>query len=302
MTQTHFARCAARITIAAAMLAGCGGTQSGVVLAPTDAPDTLPYHKTFSYTGSVQTFKVPTGVKSIAVVARGAAGASATGSREPFGGRGGRVFAVVPVKPGETLYVSVGGAGNGSTDGFNGGAGGGYGVHTVSGYGGGGASDVRADGRKLSDRIIVVGGGGGAGGLVFSYYAYGDGGKGGGAIGGSGAPGGPDYGGGGGAGGTQSAGGTGGSGGYGSDPGGPGADGTFGSGGSGGSNSYDPGGGGGGGGYYGGGGGGSSGDTFISYLDLGGGGGGGSSYVEPCDQVPRVVRMEGSYRQRPRRV
>lgn len=62
------------------MLSGCGGAQPPIgapgTIPSNVAPDTLPYHKTFDYTGAKQSFKVPAGVKSIAVVALGAAGAS----------------------------------------------------------------------------------------------------------------------------------------------------------------------------------------------------------------------------------
>ena len=142
-----------------------------------------------------------------------------------------------------------------------------------SGYGGGGATDVRLvptssetvwrENDSLASRIIIAGGGGGA-----AYYSYGTGGYGGGLVGGAGVrdsrlgaeytP--PQ-------GGSQTAGGS-----YGSC--GPGwcsglTDGTFAYGGTGGtSGGYAPGGGGGG--YYGGGGGGSgysySGACGSSYI------------------------------------
>ena len=66
--------------VAVVSLAACGGSQSAAVLAPNEAPDTLPNHKTFKYRGTEQSFSVPAGVTSITVVARGAAG----------GGRGSR--------------------------------------------------------------------------------------------------------------------------------------------------------------------------------------------------------------------
>jgi hypothetical protein len=273
------------VSAASALLAGCGGPQ-----APINAPtfrangDVAPYQHTFTYTGGEQTFRVPTGVTQLTVVARGGAGARQTDSREAVGGRGGRVFAIVPVRPGEKLYVYVGGAGGFNGGGFNGGAnGGGTRGSYFSGYGGGGASDVREGGRKLADRIIVAGGGGGEGGAGYGYPG-GAGGKAGGLVGGSG-----DAGccssvltGGGGHGGTQLGGGSGGSG-----PGleNPGSDGSLGAGGTGGSGcstiscASGAAGGGGGGGYYGGGGGGTGFDQYYYYYP-GGGGGGGSSYAE----------------------
>ena len=101
------------IGVAAALLAGCGGSQLPIAArgATSNGTDSLPYHKTFKYTGKEQTFAVPAGVTSIAVVvARGAAGGG-VGNYRSRSGLGGRVYGVLPVIPGETLYVFVGGAG-----------------------------------------------------------------------------------------------------------------------------------------------------------------------------------------------
>ena len=285
--------------VAAALLGGCGGSQPPIG-APNAMPKVvigsivpldngaLPHHRTFHYTGEQQSFKVPRGVTRITVLARGASGGEST-SRITRSGRGGRVYAVIPVRAGETLYVFVGQAGKGEGDynsGFNGG--GQPGKHYAFGFGGGGASDVRQRGARLSDRILVAGGGGGQG-------AYDNGGGPGGAGGPStGGAGGdvPSGGGGGGAGGGQTAGGQGGPGGYASchSPSGAGQSGTLGVGGDGGDgNAYYQGseegggaGGGGGGGYYGGGGGGAGASGVYGCDGMpGGGAGGGSSYVEP---------------------
>jgi hypothetical protein len=274
--------------VAVAMLAGCGGHASNGVVPTSGAPDHLPNHRTFSYTGGKQPFYVPAGARQIEVDMRGAKGA---GSTEVYGGR---VRALIPVTSGERLVIYVGGDAFGETAGFNGGgsgAPGGYGES--NGYGGGGASDVREDGDTLLDRIVVAGGGGGNGGVAYGYGCTSTGGKGGGLTGASGIGGARYSQCGGGGGGTQTAGGSGGAEGigcfYGSygDAGGDGALGTGGSGGTGSSSRssrYYPagaGGGGGGGGYYGGGGGG-AGCTSSSgyYTGTGGGAGGGSSYVE----------------------
>jgi hypothetical protein len=269
---TNFDRLALSICAASALLSGCSvARQAQGDLPPTATNDSGgAKHKIFDYIGTQQTFIVPTGVTRLTVVARGGigSGSSAPPSYQPPGYPG-RVYAVIHVRPGEKLYVFVGGSG--PDGGFNGGGAGGK-----SGYGGGtgnrggGASDVRRGGDSLKNRIIVAAGGGGSG----SAFIYGgdQGGDGGGLIG---KPGGGygGYGGGGGTGATQSSGGTGGAGGKGDEKTGdgtPGAAGTLGSGGGGGNGgagtNYDHGlpGGGGGGGYYG-----------------GGGGGGGSSYVEP---------------------
>ncbi|MEI6764814.1 MAG: glycine-rich protein, partial [Bacteroidota bacterium] len=210
--------------------------------------------QTFSYTGSQQTWTVPAGVTNITIDAQGAQGGGA------YGGLGGRAIGTMPVTPGSTLYVYVGGqpttrpgAGSG---GFNGGGsimalpcGGG----TNDGWGGGGASDVRLT-TSLSDRIIVAAGGGGTG--------YGDrvGGDGGGLTGSSGiAPYGTAP-----TGGTQTGGGN-----AGENNGTYAGAGSLGTGGDGGPTSVMCMGGGGGGGYYGGGGGysssGAGGSSWTSY-------------------------------------
>ena len=56
-------------------------------------------------TGAEQTFVVPAGVSSVHVVALGAPGASGGAS----GGRGAWVSGDLPVAPGQTLFVEVGG-------------------------------------------------------------------------------------------------------------------------------------------------------------------------------------------------
>jgi hypothetical protein len=271
-----------------AMLAGCSGHGSNGVV-PSGVPGSLSNQKTFNYSGAKQDFKVPAGVTHITVVALGAHGA---GSPEAYGGR---VYAVVPVTPGETLVVYVGGNASEVTGGFNGGGkGGDKSGFGSDGNGGGGASDIREGGLKLSDRVLVAGGGGGdGGGGDYSSGGPGLGGGGGGKRAGSGGGGGGSSrdgdGGGGGGGGAQHAGGAGGSGGSGvtgfGTAGRPGSVRHGGRGAAmcqglgGGDCGYSGGGGGGGGGYYGGGGGGSGGGSY-SLGGSGGGGGGGSSYAE----------------------
>jgi hypothetical protein len=288
MFDLHFGRHALGVCVATAMLAGCGGRAGGgVVPNRSGAANSFPYHETFHYTGEGQNFTVPGGVTQIKVIALGAHGSSGSMYLEYYG-LGGRVSAEIPVTPGETLVVYVGGNASATEGGFNGGANGGTDSCCGDGDagGGGGASDVRVGGTALSDRILVAGGGGGEGGFGGnSDYPGGEGGKGGGLRGGAGSEGESACNGAGGDGGTQTAGGTGGA------PsdchwnGGSGASGTFGAGGRGGNGGnrsagqYGGAGGGGGGGYYGGGGGGGGGGT-NSIIGAGGGGGGGSSYVE----------------------
>jgi len=207
---------------------------------------------TFSYTGSLQTWTVPTGVTSLQVTLDGAQGSSS------YGGFGGQVQGVIPVTAGSVLNIYVGGQGSGTTGGFNGGGGGNF--NHPSGAAGG-ASDIRIGGMTLADRAIIAGGGGGPGASNDDGPIFGLGGSGGGVVGEAGDSDGSSEGGGGG--GTQSSGGTAGAGGY-------SAAGVLGQGAGGAANGGD-----GGGGYYGGGSGGTSGSGGAA-----GGGGGGSSYAE----------------------
>lgn len=290
----------ALIVGATMLFAGCSGSQSPIRtpsdLLQRDAHGT----KSFGYTGAEQYFSVPNGVTHITVVADGASGPTGGNFYCGYhGGKGGVLKATIPVTPGETLAVFVGGEGTGAGSdcspggegGFNGGGDGGSGVSSsgsANGTGGGGASDVREGGDALADRVLVAGGGGG-GGETTGYYGAGKGGAGGGMIGGKGGSGykcSPvGYGG---KGGTQTTGGNGGRGGARScgyfHRGARGHRGALGVGGDGGgyqSDGYSGGGGGGGGGGYYGGGGGGAGSESTSGIGGGGGGGGGSSYVEP---------------------
>ncbi len=231
---------------------------------------------TFNYTGSQQSWTVPSGITTVTIECYGAQGGNS-------GGEGGYASADYPVTPGSTLYIYVGG-----TNGYNGGGTGGAddGVNRN----GGGASDVRFGGTALSNRVVVAGGGGGeggwpgglggngsscsngrGGGYGEGYETYGGNGDNGTCTsGGAGGTGYGGHGGGGGGGGLTSAGQGGTNGGYGTS----GYAGSLGTGGNyGPNNSYGcHTGGGGGGGYYGGGGG-------ATGQCAGGGGGGGSSWA-----------------------
>jgi hypothetical protein len=226
----------------------------------------------YTFTGTEQTFLVPTGVTSLTITAIGAAGE--TIGTNP-GGAGAQVFSTIGAIPGTTLFVEVGGAGGVST--FNGG-----GLGAATAGDGGGASDVRtiarADAGTLPSRLVVAGGGGGAG--SDGTCGAGTGGDGG-AQAAAGANGAicvvASSGGTGGGAGTSSAGGALGDGGAGGTAGSPGTVGTPGTGGDGGiSAGAACGGGGGGGGVFGGGGGG--GGLTGADVGAGGGGGGGSSH------------------------
>lgn len=234
----------------------------------------MTYFKKFKFTGYPQRWVCPAGITGIGVTVVGGMGGG-------FGLSGvGRVDATLTTTPGNEYWFYVGGRGGnglvvnedpGGAAGWNGGGHGG-GVQNspelgyCSGYGGGGASDIRSGGQALSNRVVV---GAGSGGDVGNSITVG--GVGGGTTGGAG---GGTYGGGGG---TSSAGGayigtggtvTGGGINY-------GTAGALGQGGAGGFNTFQNGGGGGGGGYYGGGGGGLASGSGAN----GSSGGGGSNYV-----------------------
>jgi Glycine rich protein len=243
----------------------------------------------FSFTGGEQSFTVPAGVSSLQVLAVGAKGGMGFHDGSNVGGSGGfgdRVEASLPVKPGEVLFVEVGGTGADGViegaGGFNGGGSSNGGDFGVAGGGGGGATDLRTcsmlaascEGtpNTLNSRLLVAGGGGGGSNDGRQKQATGGEGGDAGKDGkegqplecGAGTPGG------GGEAGSQTAGGTGGlAGSNGAPAGNPGAVATGGEAGTGGANSQP--GGGGGGGFFGGGSGGSGNGC------AGGGGGGGSS-------------------------
>lgn len=228
--------------------------------------------ETFKYTGGEQTFTVPAGVFTIHVAAIGGRGGKAANA----GGDAAEVKGDLSVKPGEVLYIEVGGIGGGGSSpvnpgGFNGGG--------EGAGGGGGASDVRTTPRKegLSPdtRLIVAGGGGGSGAL---------GSEGSGAGGAAGEAGESIPNNEGGGAGTDKSGGSGGSGGCVA-----GTSGELGIGGAGGNCAENLVGGGGGGGYYGGGGGG-AGSSFGSA-----GGGGGSSLI-PAGGGSTLVSVEPEVR------
>jgi Ca2+-binding RTX toxin-like protein len=158
------------------------------------------FTETFNYTGTAQTWTVPAGVTQATFDLYGAQGAGIA-SVDEAGGLGGRATATIPVTPGASIQVNVGGQGLNETGGFNGGGG-----AISGGAGGGGASDIRIGGTALTDRVLVAGGGGGAG----VDFCTGDGAAGGGGGGLTGSPGsGTECEGGvGGGGGTQTAGGS----------------------------------------------------------------------------------------------
>ena len=129
--------------------------------APTPGPSG---NVTFEYTGATQLFTVPAGATALQITAYGAAGGPANNGYAAAKG-GASTGILTPVRPGQTLYVEVGGSGGapttfaGGKGGYNGG---GNGAAAMGGSGGGGASDVRTKNGDLTTRVIVAGGGGGA--------------------------------------------------------------------------------------------------------------------------------------------
>ena len=204
---------------------------------------------TFNTSSSFQTYTVPDGVTKIRVDCVGSKGANYSTAT---GGKGGRVQCVLPVTPGQMLYVYVG-ATNADPK--------------ISEYN---ASDIRTDNTgitnttSLNSRLIVAAGGGSASESLYN------GGNGGGLTGSNGSGRGDTYG----HGGTQSAGGARGDGTL------DGSNGTLGLGGNGwnSSSSTFPKGGCGGAGLYGGGGGATS-RISSNTTAIAGSGGGGSSYA-----------------------
>lgn len=244
----------------------------------------------FYETNSEHKFTIPAGVTAIRVRAVGAAGAAGGGINP--GGAGAIVSGTLAVRPGEVLYVEVGGMPRNpkqSFGGYNGGApatrnpGTCTFAYCTPAGGGGGASDVRTiptgTAGSLGSRLLVAAGGGGGGTNGYSVKA-GSGGSAG--MAGQGLP----RGGAGGQPGTQNSGGPGGAGSGNGSPGDAGMAGAGGAGGKGGPPSFQQGGGvggGGGGGLFGGGGGGGgAGDSYTGGSGTPGGGGGGGSSLIPA--------------------
>lgn len=156
------------------------GISLGALLLPAAQPILAaePVEVVFDYTGSAQSFVAPSQVTSIHVVLVGAPGGAGRcggcSASDAAAGSGARVSADLPVSPGDSLIVMVGGVGHSGSiltaPAFNGGARGGGegGPEASSGGGGGGASDIRtispAMPGTLGSRLVVAGGGGGGGG------------------------------------------------------------------------------------------------------------------------------------------
>ncbi len=145
MNSRSVCRYALCICTAAAMLAGCGGSQPPIGTPGAADARSEKHSQTFSFTGSEQTFKVPAGVTHLTITARGASGARGYGflfATPPPGGLGGIVIATISVTPRERLAIFVGGGGR--AGGFN---------------GGGAVADVRGDlmaAARVEGRVVVL--------------------------------------------------------------------------------------------------------------------------------------------------
>ena len=94
---------------------------------------------TFSYTGTDQTWTVPSGITKITVTVKGASGGNTSSA---VGGAGASVTTTVSVTPGDTLRLVVGSKGG---DGALGGT-----SNTTCPYGGGGAGGRGSGGSAYS--------------------------------------------------------------------------------------------------------------------------------------------------------
>ncbi|GMF35487.1 unnamed protein product [Phytophthora fragariaefolia] len=152
------------------------GENGAVLIFPVTWPGERLSERTFFFTGSLQTYRVPVDqqeqpqarqlahrIVALDVYAWGAGGAGARSSSDASnllsnGGGGAFARGLFRVNAGDIIQLLVGGGGHeDGRGGYNGGGNGGAG--DFPGGGGGGSSEVRLNGRT----ILVAGGGGGAG-------------------------------------------------------------------------------------------------------------------------------------------
>lgn len=114
----------------------------------------------FDYTGSIQTWTVPSGVTKIFVDVVGAQGGSAGTN---IGGRGGKVSAVLTVTPGDVLQITVGGqpTTNIAVYGFAGNGGRSTIYGTIARAGGGLSAISTSAPVNQANALLIAGGGGG---------------------------------------------------------------------------------------------------------------------------------------------
>lgn len=117
---------------------------------------------TFNYTGSMQTWTVPSEVFSILIEAVGAQGGNNGGY---IGGKGGKVNAILKVTPGDVLYIVVGGQSTTMNAAYGFGGSGGALVNFATRFGraGGGLTGIFSNATvSQANALIVAAGGGGA--------------------------------------------------------------------------------------------------------------------------------------------
>lgn len=142
----------------------------------------------FSFTGNQVSWVVPNNVFSVRVDMAGAAGGGSSNTVNSGGGRAGhRVRANMPVTPGSTLYLRVGGAGRGSyvvygdtelvfqfEGGWPGGGSTGNGslpypqARSAAGSGGGYSGIFTSSSVSQANAVIIAGGGGGRPALAWA--------------------------------------------------------------------------------------------------------------------------------------
>lgn len=118
-----------------------------------------PVSTTYSYTGSNQTFTVPTGLTSFVVDIMGAGGGSQGGSGS--GGTGGRTQGTRTASAGQSYIVIVGERGKTTSSGSSFGGGGSYTSGHGNGGGGGGLSGIFLTSYTHGNSVAIAGGGGG---------------------------------------------------------------------------------------------------------------------------------------------
>lgn len=122
------------------------------------------YPKTveFNYTGGNQQWIVPAGITQVFIDVFAAQGGNSAGGA--IGGLGGKVRAILPVTPGETLLLMVGGQPTSRTAVYGNGGNAGANTSNVNNenMAGGGMSAVFRTSFDMSNALLVAGAGGGA--------------------------------------------------------------------------------------------------------------------------------------------
>lgn len=113
----------------------------------------------FDFTGAVQTWEAPAGVTEIEFEMIGASGGDHANS---IGGRGAQVRGTLPVTPGVTYDIDVGGKPTTTAAGWPNGGNGDSAGGGRAGLGGGGSTAIRVQGDPFADSLVVAAGGGGA--------------------------------------------------------------------------------------------------------------------------------------------